>query len=474
MRKIVLSSAIAAALALPVLGSAQSVTVHSDGTSGDYPTIAAALAAVEADPSGPDVITLLDVGPHTTDAAIIISGDGNLNPVTLQGDDSLPERPIILLTSSGTGDASAGLFVNIHGTSTLRNLTLLLSNTSGRGGSILRYNPGATTTEPLDITMDNVLISANNGSDRPFTEDDGNTLSTAVPESLGDMQGPTARGIWLGTTNTSVVHNVSITNTIVSGIPGYTGLRIDMSGAPGTDIHIGQGYTASYLLGANVTAAGIDVRGHQPSNVIRIQGTAQNPIRIFNNPQANVAGLKIWPSANQTNATKTIEHVILANNGQGGIWVRQLAPITSNDNLIIRNSTIVDNDGPAIHILDNSADNWFDGTITAENLIMAGNGTSDPSNVFEMILGTPPGQAIFNDSAVVLAGPYSLTGDGFSPASPTNVTLNNVINGDPEFLSSDPSSHNYFRAGSVTYNNAGITGAYDAIPSSVVNWHLMK
>lgn len=469
---------------LPLGASAQSVTVHSDGVSGDFQYLVDAIAHVQDDPSGPDIITLIDVGPHITTGSLILGGDDSAggdaavpSPMTLQGDDSLGERPTILL-SSGGADGSAGLFVNTPGTSTLRNLTLMLRVGSSRGGSLVRYNAGASRLNPLDITIDNVLISSNNGSDEPYTQD-GFTLDTPIPTDLATMQGPIARGIWLSASNADVVHNVSITNTVVSAIPGYTGIRVDMNGASGSDIHIGEGFIASYMQGINVTAGGLDLRGHQRDGILRVQGTDTNPIRVFNNPGANVAGIKVWPSATPEFATKTFEHVILANNGQAGIWVRRLGAANNNDNLVINNATIANNGGPALHILDNAGDDgWTSGTITANNVIFAGNGTSDANNVFSMVIGTTPGtdpgQAIFNDSAIVLSGDYALTGDGFAPASPANVTLNNVINDDPGFLDTYPGD-NFYRAGAAAYSNATppVTGAWDSNVATVREWMML-
>src|SRR5690606_29841891 len=62
-----------------------SVTVHSNGVSGNYASIGAALAAVQSESPGPgnaDVITILNEGPFR-EGALVISGDAHANHILI-------------------------------------------------------------------------------------------------------------------------------------------------------------------------------------------------------------------------------------------------------------------------------------------------------------------------------------------------------------------------------------------------------
>lgn len=462
MRKSILAAVSTIALALPTIAVSQSVTVHSDGTSGDYQTLPQAISAVENNPAGPDIITILDEGPHDVFGGVV--GDANLNPVTIQGDDALlPARPLLVTA----GSAGIGFYMNMPGDMTVRNLILIPHTSGPRSDDGIRFGFAAGATTPINITVDNVLVTSNDGAGQPITTD-GVTMNAALPEDPANLHGYSVNGIRINPSNPDLVHSVSITNTTVSAIPGYNGIRLRMSGAEGSDFHIGEGNRISHLQNEanNVAQGGLLIYENHAEQTVRVEGTEANPILIHDNA---THGIQALDTDTSNPVTKSFAHIVLANNGGAGFFERDTGD--SNDILILQNMTIVDNEGPAI-LMDPEGN----GAIQANNVIAAGNGTAGEDNVIR-VETTGTGGATFTDSAIVTAGPYALDGDGFDPASPANVTLSGeTLNADPEFISTDPANSDYYRAGSNGYDTAGISGAYGlgSAPTSVDHWILMK
>lgn len=482
---------------LPLGASAQSVTVHSDGVSGDFQYLAEAVDHVMADTSGPDIITLLDVGPHITTGALIIDGDDPApaeshtpSPFTLRGDPALlPERPRLVLQGSGNGSSSAAIFLRQNGDTTLQNLVLLYNDVS-RPGNYVRWNftDGPTAANPVNVTIDNVLVTSRMQGepiDGEIFTDDGFNLNREIPAARLDMWGPHRRAFWIGSTNPANVNSVTITDTVVSVLPSDSAIRIELDGAPGSEINIGEGVVLSYLMRgednpsqATGTEWALDLFRTNIENGLNVQGTDTNPVQIFNNPGPLTYGIAVDIDGASTDPTMNFEHVIIANNGAGGFLHLQGAAGDSSGNMVINNSTIANNGGPAIVM--GGGTNWTSGTLTADNLIVAGNGTTDAENVIAVAGGTGPeetaGTATFTNSAIVLNGDYALTGDGFAPASPSNVTLTNVINDDPGFYETESGTGTHFyRAGAAAYSNATppVTGAWDSNVATVNEWLML-
>lgn len=443
MRKSTLFPAVALSLALPTLALSQSVTVHSDGTSGDYQTLPAAITALQNNPDGPDIITILDVGPHEVFGGV--AGDANLNDFTIQGsDDLLPERPIVVTS----GSDGIGFWLNMPGTTTLRNLIFIPSMLGPRSQDGIRYGFAASPETSINITIDNVLVTSNDGNDQPFTHD-GITLNAPIPADLEEMHGYRFNGIRINPSNPDVVHSVSITNTVTSALPGYVGIRLRMSGAEGSEFLLGEGIRVSHLQGTNVAQGGLLIYENAGDEVIRVEGTEENPIRIHDNAHAH--GIQtIYGIGGAGSVERNFSNVIITNNGGAGYYERDVA--NPADDHKLTNVTIANNEGPAILM----APDWA-GTLNASNVIAAGNGSADEDNVIRVETSST-GEATFTNSAVVLDGPYALAGDGFDPENPGNVTLTDVLNSNPAFATLNPASEDYATVTAEAYGEAGPDG----------------
>lgn len=462
-RSLKVLAAVAAASLIPAGLMAQTVTV---GATGDHATLADAVAAVQADPSGPDIIEFL-AGSHETDN-LTIAGDANANPITLRGEAG--ERPIVLI--KGDGD---GITVTKDGEVTVQNLTFIPAEPETAGYAnqpvgAFRFTPGTSHANPLTYVFDDVLITSNDGSGAPVTTD-----GITVPAPTGNEFTFKNIGIRIDSTSQSTVNTVTMTDLIISAIGAGDGFRTFFDGAEGSGILIGEGVVISHLLalsasdgspdGFGAGAGAIHVGGNEGAlQLLTVEGTETNPVLFINNNRFGVH----HTNTSQPVSQKAYKHVIIAGNASGGLNLTD-----ASEDYIFENVTIANNGGPAF--IMNAA--WT-GSVTASNLIVAGNGSADADNAIVVASSaTEPGEATFTNSAIVTAGTYALTGDGFDPASPANVTLDGVtLNGDPEFISTTPGDADYFRAGSTAYSADEISGAYGTgpDPSSVQDWTLMK
>lgn len=451
MRKSTLLPVLAMSLALPTAALAQSVTVGLSGA--DYTTIAAAVNAVEADPTGPDVITIIDEGPHRiVDEQIIVTGDANLNDFTLQGAEGI--RPIVL-----TGNSTTGMYLNMAGSTTVRNLTFLPSteNAQTNHGQVLRYNPGGTATAGFNALIEDVLITSNDGNDQPLTTD-GINIGPITENTVS--YGPNGSGAIYGhSTSEAHVNTMEIRNTIISAINLSYGIRSFMDGAPGSKFIIGEGVVVSHLTipgGESLTDSAVNIGGMEGApDIAEITGTEENPVRIFNNEGNGF----LFTGSNV--CTKTFSNVIVTGNGGDGFSVANI-----NNSLELENVTVAGNgESPLIigSLLEASYRDpiGYNGTITASNVIFGGNGSSSSVNVIQTA-GTGTGTISISDSAIVHEGTYRLNtnthADGIDGGDPSNATLTNIVNANPRFASLSPGSEDYATVTAGEYGEAGPNG----------------
>jgi hypothetical protein len=133
--------------------------------------------------------------------------------------------------------------------------------------------------------------------------------------------------------------------------------------------------------------------------------------------------------------------------------------VGTNGGLTITNVTSANN-GKAVGssdeepLLVSSAATPSAGNVTITNSIMAGNGTTDATN---LIKHNGTGTITMTGSALVLAGPYALTSPGYQ--GPGTVNVGSSITQDPSFVqTSNQALSTYFDVQKTSYTTANSTG----------------
>jgi hypothetical protein len=447
MKKYLQIFVLATIVLFPGFLMAQTVTVHSNGTSGDYQTITAALSAVQGNSAGPDVITILDAGPFLENSIVISGDNGSFGGSALTIQASSGVRPVVAVADdANSANGEDALFVARDGLVTIKDLIIIPQESpatpSEAGvGFVGAYEAsgGSTTSTGFNFTFENLLICPNNGSNQPAASLDGTSV-TGASATFND------EGVFGPSTSETGVNNVLLKNVIVcglSGINGSAGIRFHTDGAAGSTITIGEGCVSSFNNEFGLYT------GANNGMSIKILGTNTNPVKIFGNTSRGV---------NVTAAPGLVEIIwcLIANNGSMNYLGNQ-TEVTA-----ISNCTIANNTAECLRMHTGYS---VTHNITG-NCVLAGNGSqgSTTNNNYIKCDSTGGGALTITDSAVVLEGDYSLDitkfdGDGLYDNNPSNATLTNIINEDPMFINTDdPSSEDFFRVGNPSYFSAGPGG----------------
>lgn len=444
-----LLSALALLSAASPAGAA-SVTVHSNGSTGDYSSIAAALAAVQgesAGPGNPDVITILDKGPFR-EPLLSITGDAHDNDLVIRAAPGV--RPILLSTSTG---ANAIELVK-NGRAEIRDLIIMPATGLSQPAQRAILYDNVNGSPGYHYHLENILITSNNGHDQPLASLDG--LENPGIPSLNHVSFRGGGGVHGNSTDTSGVYRVTTRKLVVSALTSPTpyGFRTFHDGAAGSELVIGEGSVFSYIRSTtdNPLAAAINIGGMEGTpNIGTIQGSEGNPVLIINN---RVHGLWLTGGNPESNIFR---NVIIANNAGDGIY-------HSNPRMdsVYENVTVAGNQGHALLIADNNrVAIAFEGSITGSNMVFAGNGSNGVQNILRTA-GTGSGTITLNDCALVTFGPWRLNrffyANGINGGSPSNVTLNGHINADPGFTSLDARTGALARIETPDYGQAGPGG----------------
>lgn len=424
-----------------VFACAQSVTV---GAAGTYPTISAALTAVQTDPAGPDIITILDIGPYNEAGQLLITGDPNDNDLTIQA--SAGVRPLVI--SDFNGDGVIAIIKN--GNTTVKDLILIpaVGEIGTRPQAAVLIDDEVSDTG-FNIFLNNILITSNDGTNQPVCSLDGLTSPTIDPGLAYTFRD---EGVYsLSNTNTQL-HKTLLKDVIVCGLFGDQGsdcFRTLLDGTPGSEFVVGEGCVGSYTLGISSVNAGFQPGGNEGgATTVRVRGTEAKPVKLINNYMngMNMTNTTVAPS------TKTLEWAIIANNSKYG-----LATGDFNEDIDFKNVTIANNGLECIY-----ATSTFSGTYTASNCIFAGDGNDGATDVIKVITSST-GVMFVNDSAIVLNGPQKLDTanfdhDGLNDSTPSNVFKTNVLDQDPKFVSIASANAEFYTVANPAFGTAGPGG----------------
>lgn len=432
--------------ALATAGYAQTVTVAKSGTP-NFATIQAAIDSFDPDPDAgtPNVIQITDNAVYKEVITIDV-------PVTIEGTNP-NDRPIVVVgVNAATPGANDGILITMA-TGTFNDVTLR--------NLICIPDPAAPVTDDLivsvgqnlNILFDNIVVTANNGSDAPVTLDGMVEADLTGATQIGDD------GIFVGGTTTPAGDGTVVTfrQTVISQVGGD---GIVLSGS-GTRYIIEDGSVFNYN-------GRLGIQGNKDT---QIDGSA-NRVWVVGNK--GFAG--IWYVGAVGATERVIDGVNVINNAGFGIEQQNGGDIP----FILRNAIIAGNQGTGALQISGVGTN---GAHTIENVTIARNG-GNPIAVNaasaavititdSVILGDPtaPGTRSIDHngtgnldvsfSALVTdAGSVSrLASPPISGTGPSSTS--DIVSVDPIFLEvNDFLSADYFDVDNPAYGGAG-TAASD-------------
>ncbi len=424
MKRLILFGLVVGLLAIGLCPGtfAKTVTVNSGGGA-DHTTLTAALTDVQSAADGADVITIQNAGPFF-EGQLLINNSANAADLTIEALAGV--RPIVVLDYNGDG----AIRIQKNGPTAISDLIIIpaVGDAATRPQAAIYIDEDAATDLGFSVTLDNLLITSNNGSNAPACALDGSsfTYSAGTTTTFRD------EGIYvLSQAVTTQIHSVYMNDVVICGLfgdQGSDGFRTLQDGAAGSEFVVGPGCVASFLT-AGTSNGAVQPGGNEgTTHIVKIQGTQDKPVRIVNNDTNGIA----CTSTTLAGSWKALEWVIIANNTLAGLTTSD-----SDESISFANVTIANNGIEAIN-----ATNAFAGLYTAENCIIAGAGIDGTTKVID-VSTSAAGILAVTDSAIVLQGPYKLDTanfdfDGLDDNTPTsNVTLSNVTTLDPDFLSLD-------------------------------------
>lgn len=463
MKRFSILSIAAGVVALAASGFAQSVTVNSNGGA-DFTSISLALAAVQANPAGPDVITIQNAGPFVESSSLLVTGDvtgvpaAPSNDITIQA--ASPSIRPVLMSSAGT----RVFFVNKIGNATIRDLIIMPWSTANNSAKVFDVDDVATATTTAggyNVTLRNMLVTSNDGTSQPVGSLDGMTSPT-FNSNMKSFTGDVLNAASNATTqiNKLYSYDVIITGLLGSNLNGFRGFP---DGATGTEWVVGDGCVMSYCIATGTGTRGCWQPGGDSGSVdiVKLLGTQAKPVKFVNNQNINAI---LVTGTGQANNKLTCQYLFAVNNtGNAAGFIGQ----KTDQQDTFTNCTFVNNGTqfyPGRERTFQQTTN-FTTTTLCSNVIIAGVGSDETSNTVYCPSTNANGKLQLDQSAIVLNGTYRLDtsvitgGDGIIDNTPTsNVVANGVVNADPQFASLDPANPNFGVVTNAAYATSGPGG----------------
>lgn len=445
--------AVVACFSIPA--GAQTVTVAKTG--GTFDTVQAAIDsfATDADPA-PNVIQITD--GEVYDEIITVN-----RPMTVEGTGA--ERPRLALQSNAAGGSTDGLVVVLPtgtttGTVALKNLVLIPSLSSTPGARGLR-----TASANMFLHLQNVLITANNGSNQPVSVDglmlEDLTGATHFGDDgmfIGSAGGIEEAGLEALFRDLVVTHNKGpatpdgiITSNAGSGL--FRRYQFEDGCVFSFNQRVGMQLNGDVIV--NAPNRRLLVTGHSNTGFWFV--TPGNSVRTINGLNSiNNAGRGFWiQNGIGAGINFTMTNSIIANNGTNNAGIYNFDFTSSGGATppaVFEDITIANQAAGAGAIIFSGG---VECDVTVRNSILAGNGTPDGHNTL-FYGGT--GTLTLEGTALVTDGPYSLSSDsltiGGGPVAGTPTT-----NADPQFAeTADVNSESFYDVTSAAYATANATG----------------
>jgi endonuclease/exonuclease/phosphatase family metal-dependent hydrolase len=485
---------------------AKTVTVAPSGA--DFKSVKAAVDSFNTGGSNfngtaPKTILITKSAVYLETASLQLKADGewNIRCSATAGAATLvipsPNNVNQGLIEAGDGIApyDDGLAGSVH----LENLIILPAQVAGSGirsvnckGIIADNN----STGMLSLSLKNVLISANNGSNTPAS--DG---SYAANPNYTMIQSDGLRML-------SGVDSLSVERTTITHVGG-AGVNDngDIIGPPDTERVIGAGCRFSYNLGNGYTVSGGDLT--------RIDGKRDSPVWFDHNQGSglrfnssinhigNVAYAYFVSNGDPANVTSAsglhlvgtmpldgavFRKCIFAFNGSGPtaenvLWGNLSINNSQNGTFTFSDCTLIDAkaDHSALALCNNTAG---DTHLSFRDCIFAGGGGGGSDDI--LYTAEEGGSIVLDHCALVTSGENALdtaraddsTNGITKVGSGPGFTMNGIVHQDPEFASLDSSTQSFLSIRAQSYLGASstggiLTGAGEYLgQSSTQSWHL--
>ncbi len=443
---------------------AQSVTVNSGG-GGDFNSVSAALDAVTSNPEEPNEITIIGGGPY--EEALVIG-----IPVIIQGA-SADDRPIILLQRNDelSGREDDGIVNSAAVDMTFENLIFLPSANNPPGDDGFDIRP-LSDDDHFSVTLRNVLITSNNGSDQPLSTDgrELHDFTNAVPFGDDGFQIlSTFSGIPSGTIDALIEH-VTVTHIDQDGNPDSLGSGNDsfiIGGENVTvtfrDVYVSYGDRFGFQFLSNLTA---NLEGTATEPIVvngGFGGIGSTGIRCFSGDHrySHVTVMNTYNGIaidSDTTFSFEADHVLIADTADWGLSCIWVPP--SERTFTITDSTFFNNLNTLVFDpSSDSANNRLERlTLSIKDSIVAGQDHDDTFLITQIPAAAPIdftfANILLDHVAVVAEGDHEL----FFGFEEETITRTNVITSDPEFLSVDPEEEDFLRVSAESYRAAASDG----------------
>ncbi|MBI1388873.1 MAG: hypothetical protein GC154_10545 [bacterium] len=456
------------------------MTVNSGGGA-DATTINGALDMIRAAPEVDNEVLITGGGPY--EEVIIIDV-----PVAIRGADS-ENRPTIIIVQNDTvaGRELDGI-VNSAGVDiTLENLIFIPSLSAWPTDDGFDFMP-LTDADDFSITVKNCLVTANDGTDKPVTLDgltyeENKMLSGAV--SIQD-DGFQILSVFGGRPNGKIhatLDGLVVSHIAFDGVPdsssgqdcfilGGDNLTVTMKN---TVASYGERFGFQLLQNVTVNMEGtpdapIIAKGMGSSGVLCFSGFHDwNYVQCLENP----LGVRIDLDTNQAHS---INHLLVTGASDLGLGYFYAPAEGLVRDFSVKNATFYNcAEALALRLGAGVAGDALQ--LSVSDIVVAGEGGDD--TFFVPAVGvdeTPAASVTISNSAVVTDGPNAVLPGDFLDV----LTMTDIINADPMFVSTDPTSSDFLKVSSDAYASAGTDGSMlagyygmDDSPTSSVNlWAL--
>lgn len=405
---------------------AVTVTVSTVGGPGMFNSIQLAIDSCLINPDSPDIVQILDSGPYYE--ALEIGSTGFY--LTIEGAEGV--RPLIIASQAkatlGRSSANAAIDILVGISTTVLKDIILIPDKNDPPGKGIRIYPVTSPTGGWNVRLINIVVTGNDGNDKPATMD-GLNISSVATTFTDDA---------IDTWSTNIPCSLYLEKVICSAATQLdnNGIRILFDGTPANRASciFGPGCVFSYH-----SQDGIYIGLSNYCDAV-LSGSSTEPIIVTNNARW---GIWDYNTVSYSGIT-SMNWVIVTNNDSCGY---RLSGAGTPTTVLITNCTFANNKAEAIRN-DSTSTILLDASLG--NVIIAGNGNLAVANN-AINLGSGATLNIAN-SAIVKEGPYSLA------TVIGTVSTTAVITRDPIFWSLEPASPKFAVVGSVLYSSAGPGG----------------